>query len=86
MSQQPEASLEFVFRVDLARWTAATWQAHRSLAAQLPVQEIDIYSAGFQAALRALSTAYGLNVPVLRDTAPVPVTPPGPLIYPMRDE
>lgn len=59
MADEPQ--LEFIFRSDLRRILASTWAAHNGLAGAIPVREVQIYQAGFRAALEAVGLAVGVE-------------------------
>jgi polygalacturonase len=59
-----------VLKSELAAQLESTLQAYNALARHIPGAGREIYSAGFQDAINAIATAYGLAV----DVTP---TPPG---------
>ncbi|HRJ40768.1 MAG: hypothetical protein KJZ86_13710 [Caldilineaceae bacterium] len=56
-----EPQLEFVFRVDLQRSLQSTWAALDGLAGAMPDEGVQIYRAGFLAALQAVGLAVGVD-------------------------
>ncbi|MBX3052188.1 MAG: hypothetical protein KF753_11970 [Caldilineaceae bacterium] len=60
---------ELISRNDLGQMLLSTWQVNENLAAQLPLDVIDIYRSGFRSAISAIATAYQLELPNLENTA-----------------
>lgn len=58
---QNEPQLDFVFRVDLQRILQSTGAALDGLAGVMPDDGVQIYRAGFLAALRAVGLAVGVQ-------------------------
>ena len=52
-----------ILKSDLENILRATWDAHRNLAGAIPMRDVQLYSAGFQAALQAVGIATGTDCP-----------------------
>ena len=61
-----------VLKSELENVLRSTWAAHNGLAGALPVREVQIYRAGFEAALQAVGLAVGV------DWEDAPAPPPTP--------
>ena len=59
MYQRVQSSI--ILKSDMENILRATWEAHNGLAAAIPVREVQIYRAGFQAALAAVGVATGVK-------------------------
>ncbi len=58
---------ELIMRGDLAQLILSSWQVNEQIVSQLPLEAVEIYRTGFRAALKSIATAYGLNIPELRE-------------------
>lgn len=51
-----------VLKSELANVLKSTLLTNESLARHLPVEKVDIYTAGFRDAIRAIATAYNVDI------------------------
>lgn len=58
---------ELIARGDLGQMLLSTLQVNEQILSQLPLESVEIYRAGFLAALKAVATAYAINLPQLRE-------------------
>lgn len=65
-----EIGLEFIFRNDLKHVLLSTLQVNESLAQQIPLESVNIYRAGFSAAIGAIATAFQMELPMPNTTIP----------------
>lgn len=58
---------ELIARGDLGQMLLSSLQVNEQVLAEIPVESVEVYRAGFLAALKSVATAYGLNLPQLRE-------------------
>jgi len=66
-----QVNSELILRGDLAQLLRSSFQVNEHIASQLPLESVEVYRAGFRAALSAVATAYNLNLPELREAEAV---------------
>lgn len=64
---QSQVKSDLILVGDLRQQLLSVFQVNERLASQLPLESVEVYSAGFRTALIAVATAYGLNIPELRE-------------------
>lgn len=58
---------DIILAGDLRQQLLSALHVNEQIVSQLPIESIEVYSTGFRTALKAIATAYGLNMPELRE-------------------